>query len=106
MPDDTEYLNSTKALWFEQGNPIWVWLAIKSCSHNKHPYPQWVCDYLEKTAEQLLSDGAALAISTQPNPPAAEAAAKAAEAFRKSRRLSSDMIVLPKATFYGCLMER
>ena len=58
MPDDIDYLNSIKALWLEQGNPIWPWVAIKSSSHNKHPYPQWVCDYLEKTAEQLLSDNA------------------------------------------------
>ena len=56
MRDDTDYLNSTKALWLEQGNPIWLWLAIKSSSHNKHPYPQWVCEYLEKTADHLLSD--------------------------------------------------
>ena len=55
MRENADYLNSTKALWLEQGNPVWLWLAIQSSSHNKHPYPQWVCDYLGKTAEQLLS---------------------------------------------------
>ncbi len=55
MCEDADYLNSTKALWLEQGNPIWQWLAIQSSSHNKHPYPQWVCEYLGKAADRLLS---------------------------------------------------
>src|SRR5262249_61197531 len=40
--------------------------------------------------------GAALAISTQLKPPAAEAAAIAAEAFRKSRRFNLAVIVLSR----------
>ena len=56
MREDADYLNSAKALWLEQGNPIWLWLAIQSSSHNKHPYPLWVCEYLEKAADRLLSD--------------------------------------------------
>src|SRR6516164_6996804 len=52
--------------------------------------------------------GAALAISTQPNPPAAEAAAIAAEAFKKSRRLSVSPIVPSRILNYAefiCLPE-
>jgi hypothetical protein len=56
MRDDADYLNSTKLLWEEQGNPIWVWLAIKTSIQNEHPVPQWVCEYLEKIADHFLSD--------------------------------------------------
>ncbi|MGC2824296.1 MAG: hypothetical protein WA322_08695 [Pseudolabrys sp.] len=56
MPDDTEYLNAIRTLWLEQKNPVWPWLAVKTSIQNKHPVPQWVSEYLEKTAEQLLSE--------------------------------------------------
>jgi len=56
MRDYTRYLDGTRDLWLEQANPVWVWLAIKSSNHNKHPYPQWVCEYLEKMSDRLLAD--------------------------------------------------
>jgi hypothetical protein len=56
MREDFDYLDSTKALWLEQGNPLWVWLAIKSSIHNEHPFPQWVCEYLDKIADRFLAN--------------------------------------------------
>jgi hypothetical protein len=56
MRDDTQYLNGPRDLWLDQGNPIWAWLTIKTCILNDQLMPQWVCEYLEEIADQLLSD--------------------------------------------------
>jgi len=56
--DDTQYLNGARDLWLEQSNPFWVWVAIKTSIRNDHAMPQWVCEYLEKVADQLFSDNA------------------------------------------------
>jgi hypothetical protein len=56
--DQHRYLDGFKYLWREQKNPIWVWNAIKTSVHNKHSLPNWVCDYLEECANQLLSSSA------------------------------------------------
>jgi len=53
------YLEGVKALWTEQKNPFWIWVAIKTSIRNDEPFPDWVCEYLEQVADQLLATGAA-----------------------------------------------
>jgi hypothetical protein len=53
------YLEGVKALWIEQKNPYWMWVAIKTSIRNDEPFPDWVCEYLEQVADQLLAAGAA-----------------------------------------------
>ena len=53
------YLEGVKTLWIEQKNPYWIWVAIKTSIRNDEPFPDWVCEYLEQVADQLLATGAA-----------------------------------------------
>ena len=53
------YLDGVKDLWIEQENPYWIWLAIKTSIRNDGPFSDWVCEYLEQVADQLLATGAA-----------------------------------------------
>jgi hypothetical protein len=59
FPNQHHYLEGVKALWIEQKNPYWVWVAIKTSIRNDEPFPDWVCEYLEQVADQLLARGAA-----------------------------------------------
>ena len=54
-----EYLDGPKALWIEQKNPYWVWVAVKTSIRNNDSLPDWVCKYLEEVADHLLSPDAA-----------------------------------------------
>src|SRR5262249_27826087 len=53
------YLEGVKALWIEQRNPYWIWVAIQTSIRNDEPFPDWVCEYLEQVADQLLATPAA-----------------------------------------------
>jgi len=55
LEDQDRYLNGFKSLWIEQKNPVWVWSAIKTSIRNHHSFPNWVCNYLEQCADQVLS---------------------------------------------------
>jgi hypothetical protein len=52
------YLDGVLTLWRGDQNPLWIWIAIKTCIENDDPFPEDVIEYLSGVATRLLSDDA------------------------------------------------
>jgi hypothetical protein len=58
-PDERESISDTytsrlEAAFHETSNPLYVWAAIYLRRHDPRPYPRWILDYLETSANNLL----------------------------------------------------
>jgi len=74
-PTSNEVTAEIRKLYMHDSNPLFVWLAYDICRKNDMPLPEWVLEYLDASAGNLLSKANDKVIPVENN--AAKAIAKA-----------------------------